>query len=193
MNFLRRPHRYPLQTALTAVLALGLLTVGTPGARAADHGDLEQRIKAAYLYNFTKFIQWPAAAQEDPASPFVLAIVGPDRFGDALAPLRRKRVQGRPLQVIQLDAGPSLPKVDMLFVAHQSPKLIKRVLTGLAAKPTLTIGDAPTFIQHGGLINFYMADKKIRFEINAQAADRKGFKISSQLLKLARIVEGETP
>lgn len=194
MTFLMHTYKLRVSIGLAMALTLGLLTLCLPSTWGAEAYNLEQRIKAAYLYNFTKFIQWPQAAQAGPETPFTLGIIGAVPYGDALATLRQKQIQGRPLNIIQLDRDTPLPPViDMLFVTYQTSEEIESVLAKTEAKPILTIGDAVTFIQSGGLIRFYRAGNKIRFEINARAARQKGFRISSQLLKLARIVEGDAP
>lgn len=200
MTPLRRIATCLFRTTLAIVLGLVLAGTRPSDARAAEAVDLEHRIKAAYLYNFTKFVEWPddisTSADED---PFNVALVGEGRMVEALAPLQQKLVKGRPLQFLRPDGERPLPRVDLLYVDTQDPAEIQRILSAVKGQPVLTIGESPVFIRHGGLINFYRADKKIRFEINAEAARRKGFKISSQLLKLARIVdaarivEGEAP
>jgi hypothetical protein len=192
MTFLMRTDKHRIPISLATALSLVLLCASTVWGGQVDN--LERRIKAAYLYNFTKFIQWPQGELISAKTPFTLAVIGPDRYDKALAPLEQKRVKDRPLRIIRLDSDTPLPPaIDILFVTSKNPREIKQVLAKAKAKPILTIGDAAAFIQSGGLINFYLAGNKIRFEINARAAQAKGFRISSQLLKLARIVQGGGP
>jgi hypothetical protein len=194
MTILMRTYKHRVSIGLATALTLCLMTVCLPSTWGAEAENLEQRVKAAYLYNFTKFIQWPQGALADPEAPFTLAIVGAASYGDALNPLMQKQIQGRPLRIIQLNRDTPLPSaIDMLFITHLNQSEIRSVLAKVEAKPVLTIGNADTFIQNGGLIRFYRTGNKIRFEINARAAREKGFRISSQLLKLARIVEGGAP
>lgn len=194
MILLTRTLNHPLQIALAAALGLCLLGACLFNAWAAEGEDLEQRIKVAYLYNFTKFIEWPESSSTGPETPFVLAVIGSDHFNSALKTLKQKRVKGRPLHIVHLDRIKARPlRIDMLFVGLADPEEIETALSAVENQATLTVGDAPAFSDVGGLINFYRADKKIRFEINAQAAHNKGFKLSSQLLKLARIVEEPVP
>lgn len=184
--------RYLLQTALVLMLG-GLLVCMRPGNAPAQEGArLEYRIKAAYLYNFTKFIAWPDTGTPA-ADTFTLAIIGNDPFGDTLTPLTQKRVQGRFIKIVRLESHEPIPQVDMLFLSSQDPEEIKSILISLGDRTTLAVGESPAFTRYGGMINFYSEKKKIRFEINTKAIRQKGFNVSSQLLKLARIVDGAAP
>jgi hypothetical protein len=186
--------KHRLQIVLATAMGFCLLTVCLFKAWAADGGGLEQRVKVAYLYNFTKFIEWPEKAPAGTDTPFILAVIGTDRFDNALKTLEKKRVKGRSLRIVNLDRHPSpTPRIDMLFVGLKASDEIRRALSSVEDQKTLTVGDAPTFCRNGGLINFYRADKKIRFEINARASRSKGFRLSAQLLKLARIFEEQGP
>jgi hypothetical protein len=184
--------RYLFQAAFALVIGLSLVCIRPGNAPAEEAANLEYRIKAAYLYNFTKFIVWPDADMAE-TQPFNLAIIGTDPFGDTLAPLTEKSVQGRPIQISRLGNHELIPQVDMLFISSQDPDEIKGILAALTSSATLTVGESPAFTGKGGMISFYTEKKKIRFEINTKAIRQKGFKVSSQLLKLARIVEGEAP
>jgi hypothetical protein len=184
--------RYLFQAAFALVIGLSLVCIRPGNAPAEEAANLEYRIKAAYLYNFTKFIAWPGENM-GAADPFTLAIIGKDPFGGTLAPLTQKRVKGRPIQIFRLGKYEGIPQVDMLFISSQDPDEIKGILAGLRSSATLTVGESPAFTGKGGMISFYTEKKKIRFEINTKAIRQKGFKVSSQLLKLARIVDGEAP
>lgn len=184
--------RYLLQAALILVLVPGMTAIRPGSVRAEETNRLEYRIKAAYLYNFTKFITWPEA-DAGGADPFSITIIGDDPFGGSLEPLTQKHVRKRPIQIFRQDNHEGVQKMDMLFVASQNPDEIKKVLASVKDQATLTIGESPSFTRNGGMIRFYSEKKKIRFEINTKAIRHKGFKVSSQLLKLARIVDGEAP
>lgn len=182
--------KHLFQAAFALAIGLSLVCIRPGKAPAEEAASLEYRIKAAYLYNFTKFIAWPKENMGT-ADPFTLGIIGENPFGATLTHLAQKRVQGRPIQIVRLGNHEEIPQVDMLFLAGQDPDAIYRILTAAGDRKILTIGESPAFTSKGGMISFYTDKKKIRFEINTTAIRQKGFKISSQLLKLARIVDGE--
>lgn len=184
--------RYLFKAALALTLNLFLVSIQPGHALAEEAAALEYRIKAAYLYNFTKFIAWPESTRGN-GDHFTIAILGEDPFGDTLTPLTQKSVHGRPIKIVRLDDPQSVPEADLLFLANQDADEIKTILTRIQDRATLTIGESPAFTRSGGMIGFYSERKKIRFEINTEATRRKGFSVSSQLLKLARIVDGATP
>jgi hypothetical protein len=156
-----------------------LLCAGTALTSAQDAG-LEYRVKAAYLFNFTRFVDWPAEAADD--APLTICVATPNPFGAVLADtIRDERVNGRPLQVrvVRQPAG-----CHVLFI----PRGVSHVpfLRTTRDRPVLTVGEAPDFLQHGGIVNFVLEDGKVRFDIDRSAAERANLTISSRLLRLAR-------
>jgi hypothetical protein len=147
----------------------------------AQDVSLEYRVKAAYLFNFTKFVEWPAEALPDRA-PLTICVASPSPFEGALAEtVRDELVGGRPLttRVVTDPAG-----CHVLFVpaaASATPYL--RAARG---KPILTVGESADFLREGGVITFVMEDGKVRFNISPDAATRAQLRISSRLLRLAR-------
>lgn len=141
---------------------------------------LEYRLKAAYLLNFTKFVEWPPKSD---AGPFRLCLAGHDPFGEALAAaLRGETVNARPIDV-RVVVTPD-PGCDLLFVPGDvSATPFLRAARGSA---TLTVGETPRFTAQGGVINFVLQESTVRFQINAEEAERAGLRISSHLLRLAR-------
>jgi hypothetical protein len=159
--------------------AVVLVLAGT--CAGAQEVSLEYRLKAAYLLNFTKFVEWPPAASPH---PFRMCLAGHDPFGEALAvALRGETVGGRSIDVrviVTPEAG-----CDMLFVPHDVPAT--PFLRAARGSPTLTVGEMPRFTAQGGVINFVLQDGTVRFQINPEEAERAGLRISSHLLRLARI------
>ena len=169
---------------MTRRLALTvLLLAAAPLAPSAQDVAKEYRVKAAFLYNFVKFVDWPPRA----AGSTVICVAGRNPFGNVLADtVRGETIGGRPL-----DARVILEPEDgchVIFIPENANAgAYLRAARGL---PVLTVGEAPGFIEQGGLIRFYLDNGTVRFEIHRQAADRAGLRISSRLLQLARVVSG---
>jgi len=125
-------------------------------------------------------------------APLQLCVLGGNPFGAALNTISGKSVGGRKLEVSLLDMDADTRKCAMLFIATPAEKHLERIAALARGRGMLTLGDTPGFAQRGAMVNFFPEDGKIRFEINVGASRRAGLKISSQLLKLARIVEEET-
>jgi len=164
------------------LLLAALLVGAVRGAPFAQEVPREYRVKAAYLYNFVKYVDWP-----DPAKARILiCVAGQNPFGTELESLiRNERVHGVPLATEVIIEGRT--DCDVLFTP--STANIPVYLKAVAGLPTLTIGETPRFVQQGGMIGFYPDGVNIRFEINLTAVARAQLRISSRLLQLARIVE----
>jgi hypothetical protein len=187
---LARPARQAVRWALLS----GLVVLLVPAAQAVAQAATEYQVKAAFLYNFAKFVEWPAAVLADSAAPLVVGVRGEDPFGaDLDAALRGKTAAGHPLQVRRFDAIPASGACHILFVCSRVDPPEKEVLGALAAAPVLTVGETPQFTHLGGILRFVVQDNKVRFEINVDAADRAGLRISSKLLRLALIVRDGGP
>jgi hypothetical protein len=150
----------------------------------------ESDVKAAFLYNFTKFVEWPSAAFADARSPLKICVLGEDPFGKTLRALMDEEVGGRPLSLLRLDNLSNPAACHVLFISRSEKKRLPQILAALGETPVLTVGDTPEFLEQGGIINFILEGSKVRFEINQEAAERVGIKISSKLLALARNVKG---
>jgi len=152
----------------------------------------EYLIKAAFLYNFIKFVDWPSESFKNGAAPINLCVLGDDPFGEALDTLRNKRVKGRRLVIKRVRRVEQIEGAHLLFISTSEKGRVKEILKSLADAPVLTISEMEGFGQNGGIINFITIDNKIQFEINSEKAQQHKLKISSQLLKLARIVRSES-
>ena len=145
----------------------------------------EYRIKAAFLYNFAKFVEWPPEAFEDNDSVLILGVFGDDPFGAALQSLRGKTVRGRSLTIKRFDSLLDLDQCHILFITSSAQQQQQKALESLEGSNVLTVGEIQRFAEMGGIINFVVRNNKLRFEINLDAGKRAGLMISSQLLKLA--------
>jgi hypothetical protein len=161
------------------LIILALVLVASAAVRAQDV-PLEYRVKAAYLFNFAKFVEWPAAAA---AGPISICVAGRNVFGDALAEtVRGEAVNGRPFAVrVILEPEPGC---HIIFVPQGAA--VAAYLRAARTSPALTVGESADFIEQGGIVNFTLEGANVRFEIDPQAAERVGLRISSRLLRLAR-------
>lgn len=176
-----------MRCPFTVLLALVLSTVLC--APSSAQGPSEHQVKAAFLYNFANFVEWPVSALDDTSS-IVIGILGEDPFGLAFAPFKDRTVKGHPLRIIRSKRLQELPFCHILFISSSEEKNLPQIFHYLGDKSVLTVGESPGFAQRGGAVNFVMKNKKVRFEINQQRATTANLKISSKLLKLADIVEG---
>jgi hypothetical protein len=153
----------------------------------------EYQIKAACLLNFVQFIQWPSTVFPDPGTPITIGILGDDPFGQTLEKtFQDELVQSRKLAVKRSRQIEDLKDCHILFISKSEKSKIEGILAKLGDSATATVGETDDFAKQGGIINFYLDNNKVRFEINADAGQRKGLKISSQMLKRARIVTTES-
>lgn len=149
----------------------------------------ENQIKAGFLFNFTKFVEWPADVFPDATSPIVLGIVGEDSFGDLLTQATAgKTVNGRTVLVKRFKDEQTLQACNILFVGALEEKHIARILERLKGSSVLTVGETAGFAQSGGVINFVVEANRVRLEINLDAALRARLKISAKVIAVARLV-----
>jgi hypothetical protein len=156
--------------------------------RALAQPGLEYEVKAAFLLNFTKFIEWPATAFADAESPFAICILGKDPFGRALDDIVAGEVVGaRKLVVRRLSASPE-PRACQVLFADGAQRDTRRLLASLGPG-VLTVGEGEGFLRDNGMIAFVLDNRRVRFDINQSAAERAALKLSSRLLNVARAVE----
>ena len=166
-----------------ALVLVAALAFGPPLARA-EAAAPEEQIKAAFLLNFTRFVDWPQLTET--ADSFNLCILSEESFGAVVkGTLEGKTVHDKRLVVTQPAATDDLRACHILFVGTADAYKLPTILKSLRGASVLTVGETDDFAERGGLINLRMQDDKVRFEINAGAAERSGLRISSQLLKLA--------
>lgn len=162
-------------------LLVAVLLCACTALTSAQDVALEYRVKAAYLFNFTKFVEWPSAAFDNESS-FSICIAGRNPFGSALSStLMGETAAGFPLSARVVNAG-AAASCHVLFVPRGVPAA--PYLRRAAMAPVLTVGESPGFVKEGGAINFVLEGGRVRFEINPQAAERAQLKISSRLLQL---------
>ncbi|MBJ6748744.1 YfiR family protein [Geomonas anaerohicana] len=188
MPVLSRIRRCCLGFLLPALLCLLLAHPGPLGADAPQ----EYQVKSAMVYNMAKYIEWPADAFSGTGAPLVVCCLGRGPFTAALEQYRGKTVLGHPLQVRRVQPGEELGICHLLVVSGVEKRYLAGILDQARRRSLLTVSDQPDFARLGGIIGLVEIEGRVRFEINVKAAQQSRFKISSQLLKLARIVrEGD--
>jgi hypothetical protein len=169
-----------------AVAIAGLVWIPAMDAQADQHS--RDGVEAAYLYNFGKFVRWPEAPGQ---APLRICIAGQSALGQALAHLvTGEHIGDRRLEVRILDRVEDAASCSILYVGAAERTHQDEYLAMAAGKPVLTVGDSPDFLTRGGMIQFVMAENRVRFSVNLSAANRSGLSLSSELLKVAVSVLG---
>lgn len=180
-----KPPRWKRALALFA--ACSLLMGQGQRELAAQQKANEYQVKAAYLYNFGKFVTWPAGSME---AGFQICILGQDPFGAALdATVAGDSINGKPIVVRRIAAAREARGCDILFISASEEARVGEIMAALAGLHELTVSDMPHFVEHGGEIQFVLEGDKVRFEVNLAAAQQAGLTMSSQLLKVALTVK----
>lgn len=162
----------------------GLLCCGQPTS-AESRDSLEYAVKAAFLYNFASFTEWPAGV----GNTLNLCVVGSDPFGAELDRLAGRSVAGRSLAVHRIGSGESLASLancQIVFVAQPAIVNLSRLLEQIRGKPVLTVADTPGAARQGVILNMLTEQNRVQFEANLGAAHANGLTLSSKLLRLAR-------
>ena len=178
--------RFPILRILALLVCLPMLPMPL---RAQPSGPSEYQVKAAILFNLTKYVDWPPESFGEAKSPIVIGILGQDSFGDDFKRMvEEKTINGRKLLLKRLAWGEDLKKVHVLFVSASERKRFPELIEKLKGSSVLTVGDSDAFAQSGGIVNLATKDNKIRPQINLAAAEHAGLKISSKLLSISEIL-----
>jgi hypothetical protein len=174
---------------LLTVLSLILLALLGRSGQAQQPQPTEYQLKAAFLFNFAKFIEWPTQAFTNKTSALVIGILGENPFHDDLARMvQNKLVDEHPLKVMEIKEfhlPADMTNCHILFVSNSEKERLPEILDALRGRPVLTVGESDNFIESGGMIRFFLEQTKIRFHINQDAATKSGLKISSKLMSLS--------
>ncbi len=179
---MHRPTRLLLGALLVLSCSLGL---GAPAsAKAQPPAVLEEyEAKAAFLFNFAKFVHWPQPTRAE--EPLSIGIVGANPFGATIHHLEESSIGGRPVRVLFPENRDEIRACQVLFISRSESHRLPRWLADLEARPVLTVSDMDDFAARGGMIGLLLHNNRIRFEINLAAAQQAGLNISSKLLGLA--------
>jgi YfiR/HmsC-like len=186
-----------LRFIICGLVAAAVLCAGPLRAQSAS----EYEIKAAFLYKFASFVQWPAGVANSPpgsppagANPICIGVLGADRFGPFLDHVvRGKLVGGREFAVERFHSAGQALHCEIVFISGSEQSRMREILEAFRGRPVLTVSEVPGFCELGGSINLRLIDAAIRFEINVAAGERAGLRFSSKLLSLARIVPEVSP
>ena len=177
-------------TVATAFLTIILILLIGPGAAGAQAGDQAGSLKAAFIYNFAKFVDWPAKALPGAGGPFLIGVLGTGTLADNLRALEGKSVKGHQIQIKNLLQPEDGKSCHLLVITNADRRQASQIITAIRGHSVLTVGDeVDNFLNIGGIINLVSVDAKIRFEINTKAAQQADLQISSQLLKLALLIK----
>ncbi|PTQ90800.1 YfiR family protein [Agitococcus lubricus] len=170
-----------LLLGMLSLLSLSLFARGEPS---------EDQVKAAFVYNFAKFVEWPDNAFDNKETPLNLCVIGKDRVGAALQLLEQREAQGRQLHVTALLASKDTLKgsrCHILFIASSEAARQQEILEQFLDAPVLTVADNLDFVKQGGMISLYVEEQRVQFAINQSATHNNGLKLSARMLQLARV------
>jgi hypothetical protein len=179
-------------TRTVGLLVLGVWAVlsAAPGAQAQTPVDREYQIKAAFLYNFVKFVDWPSEVLPDASDTISICVLREDPVYEALETIKGKAVKGRRLTIRRVDTAKELESCQVAFFGLSEQKRLPQVMRSLQGSSVLTVVEVDRFALFGGIINLVVENNKVRFEINVDRAERARLKLGSQLLSLAKVVKG---
>jgi hypothetical protein len=190
-------HRRRLLMGLIACAAGASLSLAAPAAAqpsAAQAGALERSVKAAFLYKFLGYTEFPPGVFVDAAAPIVIGVTGADELASELSRVVSGRsVAGRPVQVRVFRDGDPIAQVHLLFVGGADPARVREVLRAVKGAPILLVTENEQGLLYGSVINFKIVDERVRFDVSLEAADRNSVKLSSRLLTVANNVIKGSP
>lgn len=173
------------------VVTIAAVALTFPARRvmAQESGPTEYQLKAAFLFNFAKFIDWPPSSFASPQAPFSICIFGNDPFGQAIdSTLKGQFIRGRSVTIQRVRDASQLRHCQMAFIGASEQLRLQEILQIVRGASVLLVGESSGFAEDGGAIQFQIEDKRVRFSINPEAAERAGLRVSSKLLSLATIV-----
>ena len=169
---------------LSALWATALMPSSALAQRPSEY-----QVKAAFIFNFPNFVDWPEGALPYTTTTLNIGILGKDPFGDAFAPFLSRAVKGRKLFIRRSTRLQELPFCHILFICESEKKYLPQILEHFRGRPVLTVGETEGFAQAGVMINLVLKGNNVGFEVNVDAVERARLKLSAKLLLLATIVE----
>jgi hypothetical protein len=182
---------YQVQLGVIALALYIALAAAIPTWAQAD-SSIEYQVKAAFLYNFAKFVEWPPDAFQSDKSPIALCVFRYDPFGSALDEIvAGQTINDRRVVVQRINELPALKACQIVFVSNREDKNLLEILNSLKGTSALVVGESEHFAEHRGGIQFFIENKQLRFAVNVDAIQTARLKVSSKLLALARIIHDE--
>jgi hypothetical protein len=196
-----RPHSPSslLRDALLLCRAVFLCVAALAGSSACasaveDPSLLEQRVKAAFLYQFASYVEWPGQAFAQADTPVTIAVMGAQTLAAELKQLVTGRtVGGRPVAVKQVRPGDPLAGVHILFIGNAESGRLAQLAQAPKPRPMLTVTESDGALSQGSMINFVIVERRVRFEVGLDSAEKNGLRLSSRLLAVAQQVKTGTP
>jgi YfiR/HmsC-like len=176
------------------IVAMTLVLAATPFLRAQSSKPTDYDVKAAYLYNFGHFVEWPVNVTTAKNESFTVCVLGQDPFGPVLdAALVGETIAGKRVAAKRISTPQESGNCQILFMASAEEGRIKQIMETLNKQAVLTVSDMPRFSQRGGMIQFVLEGNRVRFEVNLTAVQQAGLSLSSDLLKVAAAVRRNSP
>ena len=176
------------------MVALACALVRPASMRGQASKPTEYEVKAAYLYNFGRFVEWPAAVTQTQSDSFSICVLGQDPFGPSLnAVLADETIAGKNVVARQISTPTDAVNCRVLFISSSESARLKQIFAALGDASVLTVSDLPQFTQRGGMVQFILEGSRVRFEVNLATARHAGLKLSSELLKVAVNVRKGAP
>lgn len=192
--------------AYSLIVLTSVLFMAAIDLKAADDApSQEYQVKAAFLYNFLQFVDWPDEKLADTGESLIIGIIGKNPFGNAFEPIKDKKVKNKSVVIKHFESFEKLKKsaekddqeiqtlrkCHLLFICSSEQQNLKEIIDTVKNDSILTVGEMDGFLDSGGVIHWFVEEKKIRFDINATAARQANIEIRSNLLRLAKRVIGE--
>jgi hypothetical protein len=181
--------------SVSGILTIVFLSVLAAVSIAPGEGNgkefSEYEVKAAFIFNIAKFVEWPDRSPAERGETLNLCVLGSDPFEGALDQIAGKQVKGKRLHIRHVASTRNVRGCNMLFISSSEKEKLPNIMEALRNTSALTIGDTAGYGRRGVMINFYLEENRIRFEMNPDKAKQAGLVISAQLLKLARIIRTE--
>jgi hypothetical protein len=175
-----------------ALLGLAALWLGSSSGIGQEPSLSKYQLEAVFLFNFAKYVDWPATAFPNATAPITIGVMGADPFGENLQHMvEGKLINGRPFVIKHLASDSELSGCQILFISHSEAASTGGTLSKTSGLPILTVGEDPVFAQNGGIINFVLKNGNVRLQIDLSAARKAGLIISSRLLAVADVVKGK--
>ena len=179
--------RYPIRFCLT-VLGAGLLAM-LGRELAYSQAISEDQIKAAYLYNFAKFVEWPEASFPDASAPIHLCLLNDPSIGAQLIQIvKDKQISGRSIAIVPIQNAEQARGCQILFINSAQSWQVEHVIKVLQGASVLTVGEAAGFVEQGGIVNFVVQNDQVHFQVNHRAATQSRLRMSARLLSVAKLV-----
>ena len=176
---------------LCRTLLCVFLVCEIPAARPLTEQVAEEyHVKASFLYNFARFVEWPSGTFHSQQEPFQICVLGADPFGNALEEtFNGKQLDGRPFRISRISAAVQAATCQIIFICPSERRRLIGILADLPASGVLSVSEMDGFAASGGMINFTLTGGRVRFQVNPHAAERARLQISSRLLSLAQVVD----